>query len=89
MRTCQLLRIPLTIFALLLAAGMAFAKDAPPQIVVWPESGTPILRFSFGKFKEIGSLAKDRVYVTETTIQNNWNKKISQATFALYLFDKD
>ena len=78
--------VPLALFVVTLTV---FAKDAPPQVVVWPESGTPILRFSFGKFKEIGSLAKDRVYVTDTTIQNNWDKKISQATFALYLFDKD
>ena len=82
-------RVSLALFTLALAAGAVFAKDAPQQVLVWPESGKPVLRFSFGKFKEIGSLAKDRVYVTDTTIQNNWDKKITQATFALYVFDKD
>lgn len=68
---------------------MAFAKDAPAQVVMWPESGTPVLRFTFGKFKEIGSLGSERSYVTETTAENLWSKPISNAGFSLYLFDKN
>ena len=71
------------------AAPMAFAKDAPAQVVMWPESGTPVLRFTFGKFKEIGSLGSERSYVTETTAENLWSKPISNAGFSLYLFDKN
>ena len=72
----------------LMFALVAFAKDAP-QVVIWPESGAPVLRFSFSKFKEIGGIGKQRTYVTDTTAQNVWDKKISQASFSLYLFDKD
>ncbi len=56
---------------------------------MWPESGTPVLRFTFGKFKEIGSLGSERSYVTETTAENLWSKPISNAGFSLYLFDKN
>jgi hypothetical protein len=56
---------------------------------VWPQNGSPILRFTFGKFKEVGSLGNERSYVTETTAENLWSKPISDANFSLYLFDKN
>jgi PEGA domain len=67
----------------------AYAKDPPAQMIVWPENGTPIFRFTFGKFKEVGSLGSERSYVTETTAENLWTKPISNANFSLYLFDKN
>ncbi|HEX4783769.1 MAG TPA: PEGA domain-containing protein [Candidatus Sulfotelmatobacter sp.] len=71
------------------AAICAFAKDPPAQVITWPQDGTPILRFSFGKFKEVGSVGKERSYITETTAENLWNKRIGDANFSLYLFDKN
>jgi hypothetical protein len=65
------------------------AKDLPSQVVLWPESGTPVLRFTFGKFKELGSMGNQRTYVTDTTAENLWGKAISNASFSLYLFDKN
>src|SRR5579872_2126409 len=73
----------------LLCALHMRAKDLPSQVVLWPESGTPVLRFSFGKFKEIGSMGNQRTYVTDTTAENLWSKAISNASFSLYLFDKN
>lgn len=73
---------------LILAAVLAaYAKDPPAQVVVWPESGAPVFRFTFGKFKEIGSLGNERSYVTETTAENLWSKPIGNANFSLYLYD--
>jgi hypothetical protein len=46
------------------------------------------VRFSFGKFKEIGSSGKQHDYTTDVTAQNLWDKKISKAEFTLYVFDK-
>jgi PEGA domain len=66
-----------------------YAKDPPAQVIVWPENGAPVLRFTFGKFKDVGSLGNERSYVTDTTVENLWNKPISNANFALYLFDKN
>jgi hypothetical protein len=56
---------------------------------MWPDSGTPVLRFNFGKFKEIGGVASQHTYVSDTTAENLWGKNISDATFSLYLFDKN
>ncbi len=75
----------LTFFAVL----AAYAKEPPAQIIMWPQTGTPVLRFTFGKFKEVGSLGSERSYVTETTAENLWSKPIANANFALYLFDKN
>src|SRR5579864_3805090 len=80
------------VFALsfyLLLALAASAKEAPQQEIIWPASGTPVLRFSFGKFKEISSSGKQRVYNVDTTTKNVWSKTISKADFFLYVFDKD
>lgn len=80
------LRVLLAIFLL---ASTAYAKDPPGQVIVWPESGTPVLRFSFGKFKEVGSVGSERTFMTDTTAENLWGKVISSASFSLYLFDKN
>jgi PEGA domain-containing protein len=65
----------------------ATAKDQPAQVIVWPESGTPIVRISLGKFKEVSKVGNQHNYVIETTAENLWNKTIT-ASFNLYLFDK-
>lgn len=78
-----------SIVGLLTLAVSALAKDPPAQVIVWPEQGSPVLRFSFAKFKEVGSVGNERTFMTETTAQNLWNKAISQASFSLYLFDKN
>jgi hypothetical protein len=82
-------RIARVSLSTLLFVLSAYAKDPPAQVIVWPEQGTPVLRFTFGKFKEVGSLGNERSYVTETTAENLWNKPISNANFSLYLFDKN
>jgi len=81
---CKLLAVCL--FALFLV--VAEAKEPPGQTIVWPESGQPVLRFVFGKFKEGASYGREHNYTCETTAQNLWGKKISDAVFSLYLFDK-
>jgi hypothetical protein len=65
------------------------AKEQPAQTITWPGSGTQVLRFTFGKFREIGGLGSERTYVTDTTAENLWTKNIPDATFTLYLFDKN
>jgi len=73
----------------LVLTPVLYAKDQPAQIIVWPESGTPILWFTFGKLKEIGSIGGQHTYMTDTTAENLWGKAIPGATFSLYLFDKN
>src|SRR5690242_20158743 len=55
----------------------ASAKEPPTQVIVWPASGPAVLRFSFGKFKEISAAGKQHNYTTDVTAENLWNKRIS------------
>jgi hypothetical protein len=79
---CVLTLFPLVLFA-------AGGKDQPYQSMTWPESGSPILRFTFGKFKAVGALGNQHTFMTDTTVENLWTKTISNANFSLYLFDKN
>jgi hypothetical protein len=67
----------------------AHAKEQPLQVIVWPEQSNPVLRFTFSRFKEVGTLGNERTYVTDTIAENLWSKAIPNANFALYLFDKN
>ena len=81
--------LPLSMILILPFVGTSLAKDPPPQVMVWPASGQPVVRFTFGKFKESGSSGKQHSYMIDVTAENLWGKKISKADFSLYLFDKD
>lgn len=72
----------------LLLFAAANGKEPPAQVVLWPASGPPVVRFTFGKFKETGSSGKQHNYTTDVTAENVWNKKISGAQFTVYAFDK-
>jgi PEGA domain len=65
------------------------AKEQPAQIIVWPTTGKPVLRFSLGKFKETSSAGKQHNYNVDVTAENLWDRKIPKAEFVLYLYDKD
>jgi PEGA domain len=77
------------LFLLVVFACVSYGKEPPPLVVVWPASGQPVVRFSFGKFREAGSSGKQHSYSIDVTAENLWGKKISRADFSLYLFDKD
>ena len=70
-------------------ALMAYAKDPPAQVIIWPESGPQVLRFSFGRFKEVASSGSQHNYTSDTTAENVWSKPITRADFSLYFFDKN
>lgn len=84
-RICSLVAL---VFVCALSATLVLAKDPPLQVIIWPEQGTPLVRFTFTKFKELGSLGRERTYVTDTTAENLWNKPV-EGSFLLYLFDKN
>jgi hypothetical protein len=73
---------------LTLAAASLLAKDAPFQVLTWPDSGTPALRFTFSKFKEVGSMGKERTYITDTAADNLSGKVLGAVNLSLYVFDK-
>jgi PEGA domain len=78
--------------AVLLAVVMASSvagKDAPTQVINWPQTGSPVVRITLGKFNQISSVAGQHNYLIDTTAENLWNKKISHLGFNLYLYDKN
>jgi PEGA domain len=81
-------RISALILFLAVGVSSLSAKDVPFQVLTWPESGQPVLRFTFSKFKEIGGMGKERTYLTETTAENLSANTIGSADFFLYVFDK-
>jgi len=85
----MLRRNAITLVLMAMLCAVAVAKDQPGQVLVWPESGKPVLRFTFGKFKETSLGGSRHVYNSDTTAENLWNKKIPLANFSLYLFDKN
>jgi hypothetical protein len=80
--------IAAALFTIVVTYSLA-GKDAPTQVINWPQTGSTVVRITLGKFKEIGSLAGQHTYVIDTTAENLWNKKISHIGFNLYLYDKN
>jgi hypothetical protein len=75
----------LVVFATSTLAG----KDTSTQVLNWPQTGSPVVRITLGKFNQISSVAGQRNYLIDTTAENLWNKKISHLGFNLYLYDKN
>ncbi len=82
-------RIFLLPFALMLLTVPMLAKDAPLQTIDWPSTGTPAVRFTFGRFKPLPGMGSLHGYVMDTTAENLSPKRILQARFSVYLFDKN
>ncbi len=74
--------------ALLLSAIPALAKDAPLAVIDWPMTGSPVVRFTFGKFKTLPGMGSLHGYVMETMAENLSARVIPSARFSVYLFDK-
>ncbi len=79
-----------TFFSVLLACLSLFvtlhAKDALPP-VSWP-ADKPVLQFSITKINHVGGYQGQQTYVLDLAIKNLSAKRIPQATFRFYLFDK-
>ncbi len=74
---------------LIVASLWSFAKDQPFQVVSWPDSGQPVLRFTFSKFKDVGGgSGRAHAYSTDIIAENLSDKTIGNADFSLYVFDK-
>ena len=81
-------RVPCLATFLILVTSIAFARE-PQQVILWPNEGTPILRFTFAKFQEIDSgAAGERMYAIDTTAENLSSKLFVGQRFTVYLFDK-
>jgi hypothetical protein len=84
-----MLRIAASTLLLLVVLSSLAAKDNPFQIVTWPDSGRPVLRFTFSRFKDIGGMGKEHTYITDTIAENLSDKTVGTANLSHYVFDKD
>jgi hypothetical protein len=86
-------RFPSRIFRLtlvfLLLTIPALAKDAPLQVIDWPDAATPAVRFTFDKFKQLQGMGNMHAFVMDTTAQNLSPRLIQNERFSVYLFDKN
>lgn len=79
----------ISVLLLILSSSLVIAKDQPFQVVSWPDSGQPALRFTFSKFNSIGAgMGKERTYISDVMAENLSDRTISGASFSLYVFDK-
>ena len=77
-------------FLMLFMPSALTAKDVPFQVVSWPESGQPAVRFTFSKFKLLtGGVGKEHGYITDTVAENLTDKTIGALNLALYVYDKN
>jgi hypothetical protein len=77
---CVLLSIPIPMHA---------AKDVPFQTLDWPDSGSPVLRFTFSKFNLLmNGEGKEHTYLTDATAENLATKNLENVSLSLYVFDK-
>jgi hypothetical protein len=90
MQPFNFLLLRLRLCALIALVTMpAFAKETPLATIDWPSTGTPIVRLTFGKFKQLPGMGALHGYVMDTSAQNLSQKVIGSASFRVYLFDKD
>jgi hypothetical protein len=73
----------------LILALPSLAKDTPLQVIDWPVTGTPQVRFTFSKFKALPGMNNLHGYVMDTTAENLSPRRIPSAHFKVYLFDKN
>src|SRR5438067_9865482 len=73
----------------LLLSALTFAKDQPSAVVEWPSASKPLVRFTFGKFRGFGTYTGQTNYAADVEAQNLWDKTMSDASFSIYLFDKE
>ena len=79
----------LGVLLLFVAVPSFAAKDTPFQTLTWPDSGAPVLRFAFSKFKLLVSgVGKEHTYVTDATAENLSDKLLGSLDMSLYVFDK-
>lgn len=79
----------LMVLSIVVLSCLSVAKDTPPTVMVWPSEQQPVVRFTFGKFRQIASRNGERLYETDVKAENLWGKPIPDATFSVDFVGKD
>jgi hypothetical protein len=86
-----------TVFALLLLATPFLAakdkkerdKPEPTIVMLWPDSASPTIKLTFGKFAELAAYNGQISLQSNVLIENLSGKRIPLASFTVYLLDKN
>jgi len=74
------------LFLWLFLCSLSYAKDAFPTLN-WP-ADKPLLQFTISKINRVGTYQGQQTYILDLAVMNMSGKRISQASFTFYLFDK-
>jgi len=84
--TSSMLKRFSVVFVWLCLSAFSFAKDALPT-VNWP-ADKPLFQFTISKLNRVGTYQGQQTYTLDLAVVNTSGKRISQASFTFYLFDK-
>ena len=76
------------ILVCIFSVAPVLAKDPPQQVIVWLPNGPSLLRFTFGKFKQVGSYSGQHNYVIDTVVENLWSRPFQNAGFRFMYLTK-
>ena len=81
---------------ILLALPFAWGKDKKdkektqsPIVMFWPDQSSPTLKLTFEPFSQLASYNGQLSLGSHVLVENLSNKRIPQASFTVYLLDKD
>ena len=84
------------ILCLLVVSSLVFGKDkkdkdksAPAMVMLWPNAGTPTLKLTFERFTQLAEYNGQLSLESHVLIENLSGKLIPQASFTVYMLDKD
>jgi len=79
--------ILLTLFLTL--TSLLLAKDEPGIVMLWPSQDNASLKLTFGKFRSVAAYEGKLTLVSDVVIENLSSKVMPQASFSVFLLDKD
>jgi hypothetical protein len=82
-------RIALTFFCVFFAVLTCWAKNDPTIVLFWPDQSNPSLKLSFGRFNQLAVYNGQLSLESGVLIQNMTGKRIPQASFTVYMMDKN
>ena len=73
----------------LIVTSLLFAKEDPGIVMLWPGQDSPTLKLTFGRFRSVAAYEGKLTLVSDVVIENLSSKVMPQASFSVFLLDKD
>ena len=69
--------------------SLLLAKEEPAIVMLWPSQGNASLKLSFGRFRSVAAYEGKLTLVSDVVIENLSLRVMPQASFSVFLLDKD